>query len=72
MKQIIFRFDTDYGPLVDALHLEDDHGLTEEQIEALKIERRDAWLEVCMAAEQVGTVSDSIVAEQPGTVSDSE
>ena len=59
MKQIVFRFDTDYGPYVDALHLEDDHGLTEEQIEALKIERRDAWLEVCMAAERAGTVSVS-------------
>jgi len=42
--QIIFKFDTQFGSFCDALYLPDDHGLSEEQIEAMKQERLTNWL----------------------------
>lgn len=36
----------------DALHLEDDHGLTDEQIEAMKDERFANWLAVVRPTEE--------------------
>jgi hypothetical protein len=53
--KIDFEFQTDHGLFRDALHLADDHGLTDEQIEAMKAERRDNWLAVVTAppAEEV-------------------
>jgi hypothetical protein len=33
-----------YGTFADALHLEDNHGLTDEQIEAMKQQRFDNWV----------------------------
>lgn len=44
--QIIFKFDTQFGSFCDALHLPDDHGLSDEQIEAMKQERLTNWLAV--------------------------
>jgi hypothetical protein len=44
--QIIFKFDTPFGSFCDALHLPDDHGLTDEQLEAMKQERLTNWLAV--------------------------
>ena len=44
--QIIFTFDTPFGSFCDALHLPDDHGLTEGQLEAMKQERLTNWLAV--------------------------
>ena len=44
--QISFRFETAYGPFSDALILEDDHGLDDAQIEAMKQTRLDNWLAV--------------------------
>lgn len=49
MIKIDFAFDTPYGRFADALHLPDDHGLSDEQIEALKVERRDNWLAIVTA-----------------------
>ncbi len=49
MIQIIFEFATKYGTYRDALHLPDDHGLTEAEIEALKQQRVDNWLAVVEA-----------------------
>jgi hypothetical protein len=46
---IIFEFETQYGMYRDALHLPPDHGLTDEQIEALKQERVDNWIAVITA-----------------------
>lgn len=43
---IEFEFDTEYGLYRDALHLPDDHGLTEAEIQALKQERVDNWIAV--------------------------
>lgn len=44
--QIIFKFDTPFGSFCDALHLPNDHGLTDEQIETMKQERLTNWLAV--------------------------
>lgn len=49
MIKIDFEFQTDFGLFRDALHLPDDHGLNDEQIEALKAERRDNWLAIVTA-----------------------
>ena len=53
MIKIDFAFDTPYGRFADALHLPDDHGLSDEQIEALKVERRDNWLAIVTPQEPV-------------------
>lgn len=42
--QIIFEFTTQYGVFRDALHLDDDHTLSESEINALKQERLGNWL----------------------------
>lgn len=49
MIKIPFQFDTKYGTFSDALHLEDDHGLTDEQIEGLKAERLNNWINLIEA-----------------------
>ena len=46
MIKIDFEFDSPYGVFRDALHLPDDHSLSEAQIEALKQERLDNWLAI--------------------------
>jgi hypothetical protein len=47
--KIDFEFQTEHGLFRDALHLPDDHGLTDGQIEAMKAERRDNWIAVVTA-----------------------
>jgi hypothetical protein len=44
MMKIVFEFQTPYGVFRDALHLPEDHGLSQEQIAALQQERLDNWL----------------------------
>lgn len=44
--QIIFKFDTPFGSFCDALYLDENHGLSDEQIEAMKQERLTNWLAV--------------------------
>ena len=44
--KIDFEFNTEYGLFRDALHLPDNHGLTEDQIEAMKKQRVDNWIAV--------------------------
>jgi hypothetical protein len=53
MVQIIFEFQTPFGVFRDALHLPEDHGLTDEQIGALKQERLDNWLAIVTPQEPV-------------------
>lgn len=44
MIKIDFEFDAEpYGVFRDALHLPEDHGLTDAEIQALKQERFDNW-----------------------------
>lgn len=42
--KIDFDFDTAHGKFRDALHLPDDHGLSDAEIEAMKAQRRDNWI----------------------------
>lgn len=44
MVKIDFEFDTVHGVFRDALCLPDDHGLTDEQLEAMKRARVDEWV----------------------------
>jgi hypothetical protein len=44
--QIIFTFETQFGPFCDALNLPEDHGFTDEQLDAMKQERLANWLAV--------------------------
>jgi hypothetical protein len=47
--KIDFQFDTPHGKFADALHLPDDHGFTEAEIEAMKEQRRDNWIAIVTA-----------------------
>ena len=47
--KIDFCFDTQYAKYCDALHLPDNHGLSDEQIEAMKQQRLDNWLALITA-----------------------
>jgi hypothetical protein len=42
--KIDFEFTTSYGTYRDALYLDDNHQLTNDEINALKQERLDNWL----------------------------
>ena len=47
--KIDFSFDTAHGKFADALHLPDDHTLTDAEIEAMKQQRLDNWIAVVTA-----------------------
>ena len=47
--KIDFEFDTAHGKFRDALHLPDNHGLNDAEIEAMKVQRRDNWIAVVTA-----------------------
>ena len=49
MVQIIFEFETQYGVFRDALHLPDDHTLTDDEIQAMKQQRLDNWIAIVSA-----------------------
>ena len=49
MIKIDFEFDTPHGVFRDALHLPDDHGMTDEQIGAMKQQRVDNWIAIVTA-----------------------
>jgi hypothetical protein len=46
MIKIDFEFESKYGVFRDAIHLPEDHGMTEEQIAAMKQQRFDNWIAV--------------------------
>ena len=49
MIKIDFEFDTPHGVFRDALHLPDDHAFMEDEIQAMKEQRRDNWIAVVTA-----------------------
>lgn len=49
MIKIDFEFETPHGVFRDALHLPDDHGMTDEQIDAMKTQRVDNWIAIVTA-----------------------
>jgi hypothetical protein len=46
MIKLDFEFQTKYGVYRDALYLDDNHSFTEQEIEAMKQQRVDNWLDV--------------------------
>lgn len=46
MIKIDFEFDSTYGVFRDALHLPDDHGLSDAEIDAMKQQRFDNWIAI--------------------------
>lgn len=46
MIKIEFEFTTQHGVYRDALYLPEDHGLSEEELNAMKQERLDNWIYV--------------------------
>lgn len=46
MIKVEFSFDTQYGVFRDALHLPDDHGYSDVEIDAMKQERVDNWIAI--------------------------
>jgi hypothetical protein len=58
--KIDFEFDTPHGIFRDALHLPDDHGLSDAEIEAMKEQRRDNWIAVVTAPSVEEPESDFI------------
>lgn len=46
MIKIDFEFNTEHGIYRDALHLEDNHSFTEQEIEAMKQERVNNWINI--------------------------
>jgi hypothetical protein len=45
MQQIIFTFEHPiYGSFTDAIYLEENHGLSDAEIDAMKQARFDAWV----------------------------
>ena len=47
--KIDFEFETAHGKFADALHLPDDHTLTDAEIQAMKQQRVDNWIAVVTA-----------------------
>ena len=44
--KIDFEFDTPHGIFRDALHLPDDHAMTNQEIEAIKQQRVNDWIAI--------------------------
>ena len=49
MVKIDFEFDSQYGVFRDALHLPEDHGLSDDEVQALKQQRFDNWIAIVTA-----------------------
>lgn len=47
--KIDFEFDTPHGIFRDALHLPDDHAMTNQEIEAIKQQRVNDWIAIVNA-----------------------
>lgn len=50
--KIDFEYTTKYGVYRDAIHLPDDHGLSDQQLEEMKLERLNNWLAILEAPPQ--------------------
>ena len=49
MIKIDFSFPSPHGTFSDALHLPDDHGLTQDEINAMQQQRFDNWIAIVTA-----------------------
>lgn len=46
MIKIDFEFDSPYGVFRDALHLPENHGMTDAEIQTMKQQRFDNWIAI--------------------------
>ena len=58
MVKIDFSFHSQYGTFADALHLPDDHGLTQDEINAIQQQRFDNWVAIITAPPTEETLSE--------------
>ena len=49
MVKIDFEFDSPHGVFRDAFHLPDDHGLSQDEINAMQQQRFDNWVAIITA-----------------------
>lgn len=69
MIKIDFEFDAQpYGTFRDALHLPEDHGLTEDQIQAMKQERFDSWWAVVNSQATDEPVAEEVPVAPAATI----
>jgi hypothetical protein len=50
--KIDFSFETSYGMFSDAIVLPDDHGFTDDEIEAMKQQRLNNWIAAVTPVEE--------------------
>lgn len=62
--QIRFSYDTKYGTFSDALYLDDDHGLTETEIEGIKQQRCQNWV-AYIDSTQIASQNPDIIPDNP-------
>ena len=55
--KIDFEYTTSYGVFRDALTLPDNHSYTDDELEAMKVSRRDKWIAVVTAPSEDTRVS---------------
>lgn len=58
--KIDFEFDTAHGVFRDALHLQDNHTFSSEEIEQMKIQRRDNWIAAVTAPPVEEVISNAL------------
>ncbi len=61
--QIRFSYETKYGMFSDALNLPDDHTFTEEELTAMKEQRRDAWVAYIDSTQVSEQTEEEIIQE---------
>lgn len=59
MVVINFSFQTEHGQYSDALHLPDDHGYSDAEIEAMKQQRFDAWKNIVRGTDVPDTTDEA-------------
>ena len=64
MIKIDFSFSSQHGTFSDALHLPDDHGLTQAEIDAMQQQRFDNWIAVITAPPVEETPAEEAPTEE--------
>jgi len=62
--KIDFEFETAHGIFRDALHLPDNHTLTDDEIQAMKQQRVDNWIAVVTAPPVEEVIEEAPPAEE--------
>jgi hypothetical protein len=62
MVKIEFKFDSEFGVFRDAIVLPDNHGMSDAQIDSMKQQRFDAWLETVRLSDE--EISEEIGEDQ--------